>query len=537
MIEEEDILESLYKTHLEDIEMPVSDSLWNRIRKTIALNRLRKILGALALIGAVIGLSLFFIHPADLNRNSYAKENKTRISWKNKPNGNDQEEIRDTYQKKTLTVTKKNKTDSLWDNITYIDKKDIKNVDQKKKILKNVNTEINNSKKITEIGLPSSQQSKLPGKRSLHPLIVDKGQKKSNQKTEIDIKQKKSLPTTQNENSQTEKNTKNKEDSIANPLNKEILSNGNSPKSAENNTPLTDSIPKLKDGNPITGQNQVLKTDSNPTTSQNQVLKTDTFPTQPSDSAGMNSSNSQKPDSTLSGNTPPPKDNENKLKLFINAESGGLIPIVSSSIAGITMTNNPTGNKVQNLSYDERVELGFMIQNKLSLNIGLGLSHFQGNYSQTVSNAIQWKDTTGKNHTTTVVINSKAGFDCQFLNIPVFAEYLFGLSPKWNLAPSIGVILNYLLNAQSTASASSSQSIPGVSLTNATSTNRTTDFKPLTASTLTGLRLEYILNEKWKIYLCPSYSFFIGDLVKEGNILKITPSAFNANLGITYFFR
>ena len=116
----------------------------------------------------------------------------------------------------------------------------------------------------------------------------------------------------------------------------------------------------------------------------------------------------------------------------------------------------------------------------------------------------------------------------QFINIPIFAEYTIGLGGKWNLVPSLGLVINYLVSAQSTYTNT---------LTNEILISDKTNFKTMSVSGLGGLKLEYLAKEKWSIFLAANYTLFAGNLYKDSGVLKIAPSGFNTNMGLRYYFQ
>jgi len=228
-------------------------------------------------------------------------------------------------------------------------------------------------------------------------------------------------------------------------------------------------------------------------------------------------------------------------KAYLTAQVGGLFPAMSMS--NPALGNNVAGSKIQNTGFSAMVNAGIAFKNNWNVSIGICISHFQGSFSSSgtaVSNgndsvALYSKDVLhtylGKRDSVfTNVKNYTASthFNAELITVPVSAAYRIPLNERWGLDPFLGLGLNYLFSGRASYNDQA---------TNELITENNASFKTFSVSAMGGVMVEYQITEKWRICLAPSYSYFVGNLYKDSDALKIAPSGVTISAGFRYFIK
>lgn len=525
-----DEIESLFNDNFRDAEIPVSKNLWKRITSTIAAKKKKRIIWIWVFAAFSVGTSLLFILSGNKENPNAVRTNISTEEQGEKTTGERATENNNTVPEKLISDSQKTSADinaSLTNKEENKSKNKIESVNALHKANSpKVNTSVQKNTKTTttetinkpvlRIDKRKTRQSAYAGdttnsgsnKQNIHPELPGKNNNYSNEKgttAHVSV-DKKDKPDTNSS-------------SPANPL------------LSPENTPAKSTLT-------ITTSKVAVKTDS---AQASKVLPAASDTIKPA----IEEKQAEQVNSVNEGLLAMPKEDpeltDPKNKLFAGAETGVLIPFVNYSGGTNELNNNMKKDITKTISYNGMLAFGITGKSGLTALVGLGITDFKNNYSgtrkvgQLINDSILIIDTINgnsyKDTSYTVKKNTpyKAQIGYQFISLPVFAEYSLPFkNTRFTLAPSIGVVVNFLLRTQSTWVDPE---------TNAIVHNTKSDFNSLSISFATGLKLVYELNTKCRLYISPSYSFFLGNLYKDSTIMKIAPSNLNVNLGLRYYFK
>ena len=556
MPEEKDLFESLFEEKLHDVELPVSQNLWNRISVSIAFNRTRKILWLLVAGFVCVIIGFMFFQPLQkrdknvsvvsqrTSENKVNEINSTTSSREIEKEHGDDEHANNELDKKpaplgsnrqmkseqgknqtTSEVQGKENTASNSVHAANPGKtNDKENGAVTKALASKKNAGGNNSgmsnrgeglKKSVKNGSTTASTNKKDKavNNAMHPNAEEK-------KTDSAIQTSRSSSGQKNNSDRV--NAADKKRSETNPESMGSLANKNMPdNSSDERKPLADkndSAPGVQDS--ING----LSVNSIKEPTKEEVAPVSTLDTISAQVVHTNDTMlakvANKPVDALSQRNPEAA-LKNHFGFFAGVENGTLLPSVTASTRGYTLQNS--GGSFSGLSYVGMLNLGVTFKNKLRLVAGIGVSKLSANYSKAGTIDTSYMGFPIKQEYILHVI-----FNSSFINIPISLEYAFGLGKKCAITPSVGIVFNKLMDASV---------VINNSITPETMSNPTSDFRPFTTSWQAGFRFEYLVTDKWRISLAPTYGRFSSNLFKDGDLYKISPAYFNLTFGLRYYFR
>lgn len=490
MNEQDDIFENLFKVNLQNIELPVSEGLLSRIKKTIFKRKKRKLFFWLILFlgfGSIV--ISFFFNTITKNRNISNKNFVTNVITTNSKANENTIYITDTMydksqQSRTFTTVPKNN--------------DIKQQKKKNKIISfsNKKTDENNlSKKIL-----NKHISKTP--------VLNKSVKATPENKLASTSTKSIKNKSQNI---TKSGSKNKSEQdpelVKNKAKKSTITHDSA--YYLNDTAITINMTIRASVDSIKTETSILKKDSL------KVLATESI-TSTSISTGEVKEDSIK----------------NKTKFFIGLESGAILNFKKYSEINTTLNENKISK--YNFGYNSLLNFGF-VKKRLGFESGIGFSSIKSNYEysilDTVHETITLYDFFGNPYPyDSTYMASKSvpiNFNYSYFNLPVFIEYELLHTNKINIKPSLGAQLNYLYSLQASILDT---------LTKETINYNTANFKSITIALTGGLKIEYQLSQNWTLYLNPSYFMYLNTILDDRS-KKINPKAINLNFGVRYYFK
>ncbi len=565
MKEQDDILEQLFRENLHDAEMPVSEGLWTRIKKSIDNNRKKKFIIWLSLFAIAALASFYFISNSNNTSEKIANTKNTTIKIENKENrtnAESQEILNKNNQKEEIETTKNNseprgkyysiqlgayknmseeKLSELPDSLRY--EKDINgltkilygkfaNSEEAKravqKLDKNSNAfiaEYENGERKGIISKYEIQNSGTPIQQIVpnnNTLIASQNGNGSNPEND------KSTAVKAFESNSKEAEMKN--NSLAN----DSKNNSKEEKATQNEIKAKDLIAEQvktpKDSAAEDNQTQsIAKIDS----AIVKETKADSAMVIAKSDSAENKIIQNKKDSVQ--NLP----SDSKWTTFLGVEGGLLLPYANYSSPNSLLNEEIKNGIKQKSSYNALLNFGVVFKNRINVFAGVGISDLQSDYSlnktytyndtitipifDSLGNQIGSYDSL-VNISQSISHNSK--FHYQFLNIPIHIEFILKLGKKFKLIPGIGAIFTYVLSAKS------SWIDPK---TNSIIYDDKKRYKSSFFSGVAGLKLEYGLAEKWGVYFSPTYTIGFRNIYKDNN-LKIRPASINLNVGARYYF-
>jgi hypothetical protein len=481
MSEEHDIFEEMFKDSLQDIEIPVSEGLWKRIK--ISIWGRRKYFFLLWFFIGIIALSIgAFLFGGMKNENDktniVAKHLTTKITTGNA-------EVNKSNDIDSQNTILKNNGAQKTNQITSDSTDNYKN------------ETANNSEGISTVSekIKSNNKANVTSKKSIKENKIDYTSINSTTKSKSTIQENKTneLPATSTIANKS-KNLEVKIDSNTIVLSKAIVSN--------DSIPFTDSI-KISQKDTI---GLIVKNNS------------DSLP---------------KLDSLKED-----KSETNKSRFFFSADGGALFPSIKYNAVNPILTNSINNSTKSTINYNFNVQLGCSISKKVNILAGLGFIKYKNEYNYSTTFATKdtitdfYLDSLGnpqyysyiKDTTKTIQLSEKHQF--RYLTIPINAEYLFKLGTRFKLITSMGLILHQQIKSEiAWIDPESNKAI----------FKNNSDHKAFFASLSGGLKLEYEINKHWGVNLSGTYIHSLTDLNKTYENVKVRPNAINANVGLRYY--
>lgn len=557
-----DKLDDLYGNKFNDFELPVSDKLLANIKKELVLpkNKNKIVYWKWILSCLILSATITFAYFTFTNSNKKQTITQGDLTTHNISNNNVSDKNPETPSKVIAETNKNNSTKNTVNGISTqpvslnetqskqqgdilknndpstISKnsvegtKENKNASNKKSNSAetgNPADNLNRSKSISEKS--SDKKNDLADNSTAAKKIVDENKKQSNvenkknaEKNEYPISNKQSIGVNNKEDNNEQKTTSINNDNL-------IAEKPKSDSGINNASPL---IPANNDnGNKAALENKTV-TVSNDSLKQDSIAK--------SKSSLVKDSTLQK---TNSEKTAEQKESaSDKIAYFIGVNGGP-----SSSFRSLS-GNDPTissRNDVEKkiLTYSAGIDLGAIIKNKIILNIGIGIDTKGEKYSfeglspkYDTSETYEWDSIAMHLDTIPVYEETQKGIPSrsaqnkyQFLRIPVMVGYCFTIKEKWFITPSVGININYLLNA------SSSWFDPAIRqyVSYKKSDNV---FSSFSFAGRIKLDLGMNINDNWSFSIQPGYTRFLQSIYRKGDGKKLYPYSYDLNLGLRYTF-
>lgn len=479
MSEEHDIFEEMFKDSLQDIEIPVSEGLWNRIKISIWGRRKYFFLlwFFIGLIGIALGTYLFGEMKNNNDETKIARNNSNTI--------------------KNTSKTEVNKANDLNSPNILLNNKDTIILKQ------STSTEtINNTNKVNN-------------KSEVASTITKKGYSKNVASNES-IKENKTNDAITNSKTKT-KNTIQENKTAILPINSAIV----------NKSGIFES---KADSNKIILSNAIVSADSLRFSDSLKALQTDTI----SSITKAKVDSLPKLDSIKTG-----QPETSKSRYFINADAGLLFPSITYDSPNANLAHTINHNTKPVINYNFNAQLGCSIRKNINVLVGIGYVSYKNNYNYSTN--FKTKDTIAAEYIdslgntiyytyykdTTKIIKLNKINQFKYLTIPITAEYIFKLSTRFSLRPSLGLILHQQIKSEITWIDPESNKIIF---------KNNSDQKSFFISISGGLKMEYQINKNWGAILSGTYIHSLTDINKTYEDLKTRPNAVNANVGLRYYF-
>jgi hypothetical protein len=513
MSEQDDILENLFRENLVNLEIPVTESLWQRIRRSIEPGKKRRFFIWLFFGGFA---ALFAVTLLNVSPEKTFSARTERINPKQKPAS---EKIKPVSQEKTiqeaghLEPTQKSASEKINSSSEKSTIKKISNADLSKisspgkaESLSSGKAANPSAKKNLVSVSPYNHKHKekqgrinnYQGQQTTTANVVLPANKKDNEQMLSIISSK--LPET------TDLPATRPENTIQNPLSATVGEKEKiSPKQNENTK--RDSISPPASATDSSAKDSSVKEIIRDTTAK---------------SIGKPDSSAVKKDSVA-----------NKKLFFIGVEGGAMVlpgAWYSGETGDLEANNNEKSSGI--------VLQGGICFKNFRFGTGLGFSRFSNNRVQyqtryyqdsmsvprydSLGHIMYYVDSTFMNSRSTQI---KPRIQYQMLQIPVFAEYKIALGKRVNLIPSAGININVLTSA--------SMMWTNVSGDALFSSSRK-DFRLISAGSYAGLKLEYRWKQ-WGIGVSSSYMTFFMPIYDK-NSLQVKPGGLYLNGGIRCYF-
>lgn len=578
MKEQDDILEQLFRENLHNAEMPVSEGLWTRIKKSIDNNRRKKFIIWLSSF-AIAALASFYLI-SNSNNASEKITNTKKITTKieNKENGTNTESteiLNKNSQEEEVATTKNNseprgkyysiqlgayknmseeKLSELPDSLHY--EKDINgltkilygkflNPDEAKKTFQKLDKNSNAFIAEYENG---ERKRIISNNKSPNTIVADVPS--SLNKNNLGTNKNNSSP--ENANSTAVKafesdNIKGTE-IINNDANSNSLTNDSKEeKATQNKIQLNDLIAEQvktpKDS--ATANNQTLaKQDSlvekENKTDSTQVHKTDSTSNETSKKVDVkDESIVQKED-----------------KLYFGIYFSPTLNYSNLSPVGSPIVKERNANEKNSFSYLFNGMMGYKINSRIDISLGAEYNQRSLKYNSSVSDSVinsiinnsyytyftdSILDTSGTfyiyfpdstltpSYDTTYAkqtVSHSGKNNYQLFSIPITFSYAVINTEKWIVAPAVSLIYNFILSAKESWIDPESNAI-----IYRTKTNFQSNF-----AYRVSVFVNYNIGEKFSILMAPTFTSNINSIYKKSDVLKMKPYFFDARLGIRYRF-
>lgn len=482
MSEEHDIFEEMFKESLQDIEIPVSDGLWKRIK--ISIWGRRKYIFLLWFFIGLIGIALGTYLYSEMENNN----DGTKIARNN-----------------SITITNTPKTEVNKAN----------DLNSPNILLNNKDTIIINQTTITQT---INNTNKVNNKSEVASTITEKDYSKNVAKAASNqsIKENKTNDAITNSKTKT-KNTIQENKTAILPINSAVINK-------------SEVFESTADSNKIILSNATVSADSLRFSDSLKALQTDT----------ISSITKAKVDSLPkldSIKTDQPE--TSKSRYFINADAGLLLPSITYDSPNANLAHTINHNTKSVINYNFNAQLGCSIRKNINVLVGIGYVSYKNNYNYSTN--FKTKDTIAAEYIdslgntiyytyykdTTKIIKLNKINQFKYLTIPITAEYIFKLSTRFSLRPSLGIILHQQIKSEIAWIDPESNKIIF---------KNNSDQKSLFLSVSGGLKMEYQINKHWGINLSGTYVHSLADINKTYENVIVRPNAINANVGLRYYF-
>ncbi len=498
-------LDELYKTKLNNFELPVSDKVFANIKQELKLENKKKGFGFgrwLSVIAVVTGLlaGAYFMIKSTNNKSPIAnviklKETVNAATSPTQATINTNKQIEDNRKRETENKQlNKNQTASLPVNkaITIAKKPDASNLGEEevKKGLQAENKKFFNNKEVKTSKANNAYKKKANANKVANLLA-----KNSDTKNDSDNKSKETKTDDDNLNSFTK-------------VDVSIVKK-------------TETIVENK----VTDES-ITKKDS----IQKKIIAETT-------------------DSLKQNKETPLPNNENvadekKISFFVGVTGGPSFSFRKLSTGTNEGAVNRNDNEKQITTYNAGVDVGAVLKNKLFANIGIRINNKGEKYnfkavptkSDTTYTPI-WLDST---HTILIGYDTLAKHTqalpahsiinkYQYLSIPIMIGYRFNIKDKLFIAPSIGINIDYLLSASSSWVDTKTGKVVYYSKTDGS-------FSSITLSGKINLDVGWNITNKWSLVLQPGYTRSLQSIYKKDDQLKLYPYSYDFNLAVRFKF-
>ncbi len=548
MSDNHDKLDDLFRSGFEDVELPVSDKLLANIKQELGIPKRKRRFGfwfasGVIIVAGIAGVVMFnfkgkenkkqdssavleITEPVDGNSgnsNMVVKDNITTAN--SEPEKNTEENRQITEQAQDFaSVNSKSSVESSKDpvaNFVVEENRTEKSGQTKEKAKKKSNNDSEKNQEVKDEPLASRKsQTKIASKQQKETkkekskAVSPQGEPKGSESAVSNAVQEKpsefmsKQPASGNANlTITETN---KEES-----GKQVAEQNGSSTSDSKQQPQKDSLTIAKDTSAI------AKTPMNPDTLQTQKK--------------------QEPEKKM------PK----SFSFFVELNGGP-----SQSFRKMSPDNNyivmERGAEKPLFTYNVGCDVGILLKGKYQMATGLGIDtkgeqySFQGQsetisyvldsfyvYYDTIIDSTLYTDSvltySVDTQYTGLAAETAAKNRYQYFRIPVMFGYRFDVTEKWFITPNAGVIVNYLISANSTWFDAERQQL--------VTYNTRDKYRPLVLAGRVKIDIGYKVNNKWSVLVQPGYTRFLQSIYRKEDSFKHNPYSYDLNVAVRYTFQ
>ncbi len=208
-------------------------------------------------------------------------------------------------------------------------------------------------------------------------------------------------------------------------------------------------------------------------------------------------------------------------------------------------------NEKSFFTYNGGFDFGAVINDKYQISLGLGIDtkgekfHYQGQEGifytwydttiiyDTIIDSVVYIDTTvilvPQTEQQQAAVAEKSGQNkYQYFKLPFMFGYRFNIKEKWFFTPNVGVVLNYLITAQSTWFDPEKQQYITNSARNV--------YSPIIIAARAKIDIGLKLNDKWSLLIQPGYTRFLQSIYRKEERFKQYPYSYDINIAVRYRF-